>query len=131
MVNPLPSQAPIAFVVEVGPQIHPKITVKVRDKEVAFTIPPAQAGELGRALLAVSAVCSSNVPHPEGTIVDNCHLPVQKWAAGESRANGKPILVVEIPGGAQLALEFAPSTAVECGQSLQEIGRTAGASAHA
>jgi hypothetical protein len=74
--------------------------------------------ELGRALLAVSAVCSSAAPHPEGTRIDNCHFPVVKWATGRSQSNGRPILVVEVTGGTQLALQFEPKIAEACAASL-------------
>jgi len=93
--------------------------VKVKDKEIPLRLSAEQAGELGRALLAVSAVCSSAAPHPEGTRIDNCHFPVVRWATARSQANGLPILVVETTGGTQLALQFDPRVADECAASLR------------
>ncbi|MET0531192.1 MAG: hypothetical protein ABW003_23140 [Microvirga sp.] len=109
----------IAFAVEIGPKNKPILKVKVRDHEIPLGLTAAQAGELGCALLAVSAVCSSAAAHPEGTRIDNCHFPVMKWATGRSQSNGLPILVVEVTGGTQLALQFAPKIAEECAASLR------------
>ena len=89
----------IAFAVEIGPKNKPILKVKVRDHEIPLGLTAAQAGELGCALLAVSAVCSSAAAHPKGTRIDNCHFPVMKWATGRSQSNGLPILVVEVTGG--------------------------------
>lgn len=108
----------IAFAVEIGPKNKPTLKVKVRDREILLGLTAAQAGELGRALLAVSAVCSSAAPHSEGTRIDNCHFPVVKWATGRSQNNGLPILVVEVTGGTQLALQFERKLAEECAASL-------------
>jgi hypothetical protein len=47
-------------------------------------------------LLAVSAVCSSSAPPPQGTPIDNCHFPVVKWATRRSQNNGLPILILEV-----------------------------------
>jgi hypothetical protein len=109
----------IAFAVEIGPKNKPTLKVKVRDREIPLGLTAAQAGELGRALLAVSAVCSSAAPHSEGTRIDNCHFPVVKWATGRSQNDGLPILVVEVTGGTQLALQFEPKLAEECAASLR------------
>jgi hypothetical protein len=109
----------IDFAVEVGPQHRPILKVRIKDSEIPLGLSVAQAGELGRALLAVSAVCSSPAPQPEGTRIANCHFPVVKWATGRSHANGLPILMVEIVGGIQLAFQFEPRTGEECGNSLR------------
>ena len=45
----------IAFAVEIGPKNKPILKVKVRDHEIPLGLTAAQAGELGCALLAVSA----------------------------------------------------------------------------
>ena len=108
----------IEFVVEIGPKNRPILKVKARAQEIPLGLTADQAGELGRALLAVSAVCSSAAPHPEGTRIDNCHFPVVKWATGRSQSNGRPILVVEVTGGTQLALQFEPKIAEQCAASL-------------
>ncbi len=108
----------IAFAVEVGPHNMPTMKVRLRNKDVPIGLSAAQAGELGRALLAVSAVCSSDAPHPEGTRIDNCHFPVLKWATARSQSNGLPILIVELTGGTQLALQFEPKIAKECAVAL-------------
>ena len=76
--------AQIVFAVEVGPDNRPIMKVRARDTQIPLGLSAAQAGELGRALLAASAVCSSSSPHPEGTRVDNCHFPVVKWATARS-----------------------------------------------
>src|SRR3954469_19359891 len=108
----------IEFAVEIGPKNRPILKVKARAQEIPLGLTAHQAGELGRALLAVSAVCSSAAPHPEGTRIENCHFPVEKWATGNSQKNGLPIVIVEVPGGTQLALEFRPSEATKCAAGL-------------
>ena len=115
----------IQFVVEVGAQNQPMMKVKVKDKVVPMSLSSAQAGELGRALLAVSAVSSSSMMHPEGTRIQNCHFPVVKWATGQSHTNGLPILVLETVGGTQLAFQFEKHTAEECGEALTAATRRA------
>jgi hypothetical protein len=94
------------------------LKVRVKDTEFPLGLSAAQAGELGRALLAVSAVCSSTAPPPQGRRIDNCHFPVVKWATGRSQNNGLPILILEVTGGTQLAFQFDSQVAEECSKSL-------------
>jgi hypothetical protein len=108
----------IAFAIEVGPQNRPIMKVRVRGQEVPLGLDACQAGELGRALLAASAVCSSAALRPEGTSIENCHFPVLKWATGRSQANGLPILIFEVAGGTQLTFQFDRRLAQECAISL-------------
>ncbi|ACA17734.1 hypothetical protein M446_3332 [Methylobacterium sp. 4-46] len=108
----------VSFTVEVGPHVSPLMKVHAGGRVIPIALTAAQAGELGRALLAVSAVCSSTAPHPEGTRVDNCHFPVEAWAAGQSQSNGLPILLIQVTGGTQLALQFSPTAAEQCAASL-------------
>ncbi|WP_083786392.1 hypothetical protein [Methylobacterium nodulans] len=123
-----PSQ--VSFTVEVGFDTTPLMKVHAGGRVIPIGLTTAQSGELGRALLAVSAVCSSTAPHPEGTRIDNCHFPVERWATGRSQSSGMPILVVQVTGGTQLALQFTPETAGACAASLAEAsGRTASTTA--
>jgi hypothetical protein len=123
----MPEQNPqIAFAVEVGPQNRPIMKVRVKEQEIPLGLTAAQAGELGRALLAASAVCSSSAPPPAGTRLTNCHFPVLKGATGRSHANGLPLLIVEVMGGTQLALQFGPRSAEECATSLAAAAANGG-----
>ena len=122
----LSEHAQITFAVEVGPENRPVMKVRVKEKEIPLGLSPAQAGELGRALLAASAICSSPAPRPQGTRIDNCHFPVVKWATGRSQANGLLILVLETVGGTQLAFQFDRSNAEACATSLRTAAQTTG-----
>ncbi|WP_407523024.1 hypothetical protein [Methylobacterium oryzisoli] len=113
-------QAQVRFTVEVGPDGDPVVNVHAGDRTIPIGLTAGQASELGRALLAVGTVCSSPHPPPEGTPIDNCHFPVKEWATGRSVEKGLPILVVRIPGGAELMLQFSPAMAAECGAHLRE-----------
>ena len=106
---------------EMGSEGMPRLFVGSGDKRVPIGLSPEQAGRLGRALLAISAVCNSVSPPSEGTPVENCHFPVLKWGTGVSDRKGLPILLVEIPGGTQLIFEFDPNVARNCGQSLATV----------
>ena len=108
--------AQIAFAV--GPDNPSNYEGQGSRTEIPLGLSAAQAGELGRALLAASAVCSSSSAQPEGTRVENCHFPVVKWATARSNNNGLPILIVEVRGGTQLALQFDPKLAAACAESL-------------
>lgn len=119
--EPAKTQPSIVFAVEVGAENQPSMKVKVGEKEIPLPLSAAQAGELGRALLAASAVCSSPSPHPQGTRVDNCHFPILKFGTGRSTANGLPLLIVEVPGGIQLTLQFDAELARKCGASLADL----------
>ncbi len=116
--DPNPNTPAITFNVEIGPNSNPLMRVRIRDKDFPLELSASQASQLGRALLAISAVCNNASPPPEGTRIENCHFPVVKWATGHSNSNGLPILLVEVPGGAELILQFDPQTAQVCGASL-------------
>lgn len=116
-------QPPIDFNVEMGPERRPCLKVRVRQNEIPLHLSADQAGQLGHALLAVSALCRSPSPPAEGTVIQNCHFPVTRWGTGYSNSNGLPALVLEIAGGSQLTFQFDPKTARDCGLSLAQSGR--------
>ncbi|GJE02684.1 hypothetical protein [Methylobacterium isbiliense] len=118
-------QAELRFTVEVGPDGDPVLKVHAGDRTIPIDLTPAQSRDLGRALLAVSTVCSSAEPPPAGTPIDNCHFPVKEWATGRSIETGRPVLVVRVLGGAELMFQFSPAGATECAASLRNAAALA------
>jgi hypothetical protein len=90
-------------------------------KDIPLGISAEQGAEVGRALLAAAAACHVAQPPAEGTRIENCHFPILKWGTGYSNATGLPVLMVEIPGGTQLALQFTREAAQECGRQLAGV----------
>jgi hypothetical protein len=88
------------------------------DSEVPLVLTAQQAGEVGRALLAASAVCSSGVKQSPGIPIRDCRLPVLKWGAGHSKDEGLPVLVLEILGGTQITFQFDRELAADCAHAL-------------
>ncbi|WP_244424569.1 hypothetical protein [Methylobacterium nodulans] len=122
-------QPQVGFTVEVGPNANPIMKVHAGGRVIPIDLTAAQSGELGRALLAVSAVCSSATPYPEGTQITSCHFPVEAWATGRSEGKDLPVLVVRVRGGTQLVLQFSPEMAKECAASLMEAAAQLASSA--
>jgi len=50
-------------------------------------------------------------------------LRVMQWETGQSKMNGKPLLVLRLLGGSVLTVEFGRESAVECGEALTRISR--------
>jgi hypothetical protein len=107
--------------VEIGAHAKPRLFIGSGERRVPVDLSVEQAGQLGRALLAASAVCCGASPPPEATPIENCHFPVMNWGTGCSDANGLPVLVVEVPGTAQLIFQFDRNAARECGRSLAVV----------
>lgn len=122
-------QTQVSFTVEVGPASSPMLKVHAGGRTMPIKLTAAQSGNLGRALLAVSTVCSSTNPHPEGTQIKTCHFPVQEWATGRSESKGLPVLVVRLLGGTELVLQFSPAMAKACAASLTEAAELSEAGA--
>ena len=114
-------QDQIRFTVEKGPAKRINLALGILHKDSPLGISAEQGAEVGRALLAAAAACHVAQPPAEGTRIENCHFPILKWGTGYSNATGLPVLMVEIPGGTQLALQFTREAAQECGRQLAGV----------
>ncbi|MGU3537708.1 hypothetical protein [Methylobacterium sp. A54F] len=116
--------APPSFGVEMGAHA-PRIRITIGARAIPVEIEPAQAAELGVALLAASALCAPGNPRPpEGSAIRDAHLPVVQWQTGILNATGLPVLLPTLLGGAQLVLTFPPEQAAACAQALQAAATT-------
>ena len=77
-------------------------------------------------LLCCAAVDAGNPNVLIHTIIPDCHLPVMRWETARSTLNGEPILKIYLFGGSVLTFQFAPQSAVQCGQALAQDGMAAG-----
>ena len=122
MASPPDDPPKIEYVVEIAPAESLRLKVRIRDREIPLTMSPEQAGLVGRALLAASVISRAGELPPEGTVIESCHFPVLRWGTGSSTNNGLPVLLVELPGGTQLTLQFDQQTALQCGAGLVRAG---------
>ncbi|MDR7037777.1 hypothetical protein J2X36_002528 [Methylobacterium sp. BE186] len=110
--------------VEAGPPNSVQIQVHAGGKNIALPISPNQAAILGQALLAASVLCdprcSSVAP---GSKISNGRLPAASWRVGAIDHGARPILDVRLVSGAVLSILLTPSSAIECGEQLQMMGR--------
>jgi hypothetical protein len=116
------TQPQITFSVEMAPAQKLRLTVRVKGNEFPLDITPAQAAELGRALLAASFAATLPDPLPAGTLIKTCEFPVLDWGVGTSKGTGAPILGLRLAGGAELVFALEPSAAQACAKSLAEEG---------
>ena len=108
----------LKLTVEAGEGNAPILKVHGKDGEVPIALTARQAGELGRALLAASAVAHVGAIQAPGTPIQDCRLPVRKWGTGHSKLDGMPVVVLEIPGEIQLTFQFDRELAAGCAQAL-------------
>lgn len=91
---------------------------------VDITFTPDQAAALGRAMLAASVVCKAGPPKPaQGSLIHDCHFPVERWDVGFSNLNKQPILALTVAGGAQLVFQFTHDGAQAVGAALDKEAR--------
>ncbi|AWB20653.1 hypothetical protein DA075_06705 [Methylobacterium currus] len=100
-----------------------ELVVAFGPRDYAVRLSPAEAGELGLALLATASVAADAAQDvPAGTRVENCFFPVLGWTAGEI-APGVPALALRLAEGAEIAFQFDRDTARACGRDLARSGR--------
>lgn len=100
-----------------------ELVVAFGPRDYAVRLTPAEAGELGLALLATASVAADAAQGvPAGTRVENCFFPVLGWTAGEV-APGVPALAFRLAEGAEIAFQFDRDAARACGRDLARSGR--------
>ena len=90
--------------------------------EVEVTFRLVDIPAVAVSLLCCAAAGAATSPAP-GMIVPQSHLRVMQWETGQSKMNGKPLLVLRLLGGSVLTVEFGRESAVECGEALTRISR--------
>ncbi|MFH6786378.1 MULTISPECIES: hypothetical protein [Methylobacterium] len=117
-----PGGAPRFSVVTAGPD-EVELVVAFGPRDYAIRLAPAEAAELGVALLATASVAADAAQDvPAGTRVENCFFPVLGWTAGEV-APGVPALALRLAEGTEIAFQFDRATARTCGRDLARSGR--------
>ncbi|OAS18753.1 hypothetical protein [Methylobacterium platani] len=101
-----------------------ELVVAFGSRDYAVRLAPAEAAELGLALLATASVAADAAQDvPAGTRVENCFFPVLGWTAGEV-ARGVPALALRLAEGTEIAFQFDRTAARACGRDLARSGRT-------
>ncbi|KMO43703.1 hypothetical protein VQ03_07155 [Methylobacterium tarhaniae] len=101
-----------------------ELVVAFGPRDYAVRLTPAEAAELGVALLATASVAADAAQDvPAGTRVENCFFPVLGWTAGEV-APGVPALALRLAEGTEIAFQFDRARARACGRDLARSGRT-------
>jgi hypothetical protein len=120
---PPPRRAPpVAYTVEVA-EGELRLRIQVGPKSIPIAITPEQAGDLGLALIGACVLhAEGRVPEP-GPILRS-DLPVLGWRTGVIREHGLAVLLLDLLGGPEIALQFQPALAISCGRSLLETGKT-------
>lgn len=121
--DPAPRRTPpVSYAVEVAEGAL-RLRIQVGPKSIPIAITPEQAGELGAALIGACVLhAEGRVPEP-GPILRS-DLPVIGWRTGVIREHALAILLLDILGGPEIALQFQPAVAISCGRSLLETGKT-------
>jgi hypothetical protein len=113
---------PVAYAVEVA-EGELRLRIQVGPKSIPIAITPEQAGELGAALIGACVLhAEGRVPEP-GRILRS-DWPVTGWRTGAIREHCLAILLLDILGGPEIALQLQPALAISCGRSLLETGKT-------
>lgn len=119
---PPSSGAPRFSVVTAGPD-EVELVVAFGPRDYAVRLSPAEAAELGVALLATASVAADAAQDvPAGTRVENCFFPVLGWMAGEV-GPGVPALALRLAEGTEIAVQFDRAAARACGRDLARSGR--------
>ncbi len=114
--------APRFSVVTAGPD-EVELVVAFGPRDYAVRLAPAEAAELGVALLATASVAADAAQTvPAGTRVENCFFPVLGWTAGEV-GPGMPALALRLAEGTEIAVQFDRAAARACGRDLARSGR--------
>ncbi|AWN50266.1 hypothetical protein DK419_26265 [Methylobacterium terrae] len=109
-------------VVTAGPDAL-ELVVAFGSRDYAVRLAPAEAADLGMALLATASVAGDAAQAvPAGTRVENCFFPVLGWTAGEV-APGVPALALRLAEGTEIAVQFDRAGARACGRDLARSGR--------
>ncbi|TNC12306.1 hypothetical protein FF100_15850 [Methylobacterium terricola] len=117
-----PGGAPRFSVVTAGPD-EVELVVAFGPRDYAVRLAPAEAAELGLALLATASVAADAAQDvPAGTRVENCFFPALGWTAGEV-APGVPALALRLAEGTEIAFQFDRAAARACGRDLARSGR--------
>lgn len=117
-----PGGTPRFSVVTAGPD-EVELVVAFGPRDYAVRLAPAEAAELGLALLATASVAADAAQDvPAGTRVENCFFPVLGWKAGEV-APGVPALALRLAEGTEIAFQFDRPAARACGRDLARSGR--------
>lgn len=123
--SPLPTPSgttPRFSVVTAGPD-EVELVVAFGPRDYAVRLSPAEAAELGVALLATASVAADVAQDvPAGTRVENCFFPVLGWTAGEV-GPGVPALALRLSEGTEIAVQFDRAAARACGRDLARSGR--------
>ncbi len=100
-----------------------ELVVAFGPRDYAVRLSPAEAAELGVALLATASVAADAAQDvPAGTRVENCFFPVLGWTAGEV-GPGVPALALRLAEGTEIAVQFDRAAARACGRDLARSGR--------
>jgi hypothetical protein len=121
--NPAPRRTPpVSYAVEVAEGAL-RLRIQVGTKSIPIAITPEQAGELGTALVGACVLHAEGRAPAPGPILRS-DLPVIGWRTGVIREHALAVLLLDILGGPEIALQFQPAVAISCGRSLLETGET-------
>lgn len=101
------------------------LNVSVGPKTVPVPMTPEQAAVVGPALVAASVLANGpDGERPPDGAIEGRTLPVSGWQTGFIKDLGAAVLIVDLPGGAQLTLQFTPALAAGCGAALLKTGQS-------
>jgi hypothetical protein len=123
MDSDAPPAAPPRFSVTAAGRDALDLVVRFGPRDYPVRLTPAEAADLGLALIATASVCADR-DHPvePGSTVENCFFPVLGWTAGRL-APERPALALKVAEGTEIAFQFDPDAAQRCGRDLARSAR--------